>query len=66
MKHPIKQHLYNYNIHHEETIGSAFIWWIKRRNKCCRDFCPLCKYYYRCQEDIHVWEEIANVRDRHK
>lgn len=37
---------------HAGTLFSAIMWWIRRENKNCHSFCPTCKYYYRCQEDV--------------
>lgn len=41
-------------VHHNETLQGAFIWWITRKNKHCVKFCPLCEYYFRCQEDVTI------------
>lgn len=48
----VKQEMYMLKVHHNHTLLGAFIWWNRRRNKHCRKFCPLCKYYFRCQEDV--------------
>lgn len=37
---------------HGLTLEGAFKWWIKNKNKHCRSFCPLCRYYIECQDDI--------------
>lgn len=66
MKILVKQELYFHGIHHDDTIGSAFVWWITNRNNKCTHFCPICKYYFRCQEDIKMKEDIENVWNRHK
>lgn len=48
----IKQHGYTLIVHHQDTLKSSFIWWIKRKNKHCKGFCPTCRWYFRCQEDV--------------
>ena len=47
-----EQKLYFPGVKHNSTLEGAFMWWTKRRNKHCRKFCPLCSYFYRCQEDV--------------
>lgn len=49
-----KQELHFLMVPHEGTLRSAFKWWALKKNKFCRSFCPACKYYYRCQEDVAV------------
>lgn len=44
--HMLREEFYN------STLQSAFLWFIKKKNKQCKGFCPMCKYYYRCQEDV--------------
>lgn len=52
MKLRKKQLLYMLMVPHNDTMQGAFLWWITRKNKRCRKFCPLCEYYFRCQEDV--------------
>lgn len=52
MKLRKKQLLYMLMVPHNDTLQGAFLWWITRENKHCRKFCPLCKFYFRCQEDV--------------
>lgn len=47
-----KQTFFMLAVHHNETLQGSFLWWITRKNKHCKKFCPLCKYYFRCQEDV--------------
>lgn len=47
-----KQKSYVLKVKHNSTLEGAFIWWLKRRNTDCRRFCPLCEYFYKCQEDV--------------
>lgn len=47
-----KQVGYKLKVDHNTTIEGAFQWWLKRKNKHCKSFCPACKYFYRCQEDV--------------
>lgn len=54
MKLPKKQLLYMLMVHHNDTLQGAFLWWINRKNKHCRKFCPMCEYYFRCQEDVAI------------
>lgn len=54
MKIPVDQELYVLMVPHKSTVLSALIWWITRKNKHCRSFCPTCKYYFRCQEDVEI------------
>lgn len=54
-----EQKLYFLFAKHRDTTFSAFMWWIKRRNKKCKRFCPTCEYYFRCQEDVAL-EELMN------
>lgn len=34
------------------TIIGAFKWWILHSCKDCTKFCPLCKWYVACQNEI--------------
>lgn len=52
-----KQYLYQLNVHHNHTIKGAFLWWLLRKNKHCKKFCPNCNYYFKCQEDV-VFENL--------
>lgn len=52
MKIKVKQQYYILTVKHNDTIQGAFLWWIKRKNKYCKGFCPKCEYYFRCQEDV--------------
>lgn len=52
MKLLVKQTFYRLGNYHEKTLEGAFIWWLTRKNKRCRKFCPQCQYYFRCQEDV--------------
>lgn len=54
MKLLVKQELFMLMVHHNGTLEGAIMWWIKRKNKHCNKFCPLCKYYFRCQEDVAI------------
>lgn len=51
MKLKTKQLLYLIHVPHNNTIQGAFLWWITRKNKRCKSFCPTCHYYFKCQED---------------
>lgn len=53
-KMPKEQVLFYQTFPHEGTIIGALIWWLRRKNKHCRSFCPLCEYYFRCQEDVCI------------
>lgn len=52
MKIRQKQIHYMLMVPHNDTLQGAFLWWITRKNKHCRKFCPMCKFYFRCQEDV--------------
>ena len=54
MKLPIKQVEYFLMVPHKNTVESAILWWMLRKNKHCHSFCPTCKYYFRCQEDVAI------------
>lgn len=58
MKIFVKQELYMFLVHHNDSLISSFIWYITRKNKHCRKFCPLCKYYFRCQEDVEIERQM--------
>ena len=47
-----KQEIYFPMVPHEGTLRSAIWWWLTNKNTYCHSFCPTCKYYYRCQEDV--------------
>lgn len=48
----IKQELQSDWFNHKKSTFSAILWYLFRKNKYCKSFCPLCKFYFRCQEDI--------------
>lgn len=50
------------NVHHNNKLQGAFLWWATRKNKMCRKFCPFCKYYFRCQEDVALKNLIEGER----
>lgn len=56
-----KQELHMLMVPHEGTLRSAIMWWLFNRNKHCHSFCPFCKYYYRCQEDIAAEDFIGCI-----
>lgn len=49
-----RQTMYMLMVHHNNTLQGAFMWWLTRKNSSCKSFCPLCEYYYRCQEDVEL------------
>lgn len=61
MKLLVKQYSFTLMVHHNETLQGAFLWWITRKNKHCRKFCPMCSYYFRCQEDVAL-ENLLEVK----
>lgn len=53
-----KQEFHLLMVPHEGTLRSAIKWWLFNKNKHCHSFCPTCKYYYRCQEDVAMEQEF--------
>lgn len=49
-----KQKSYMLMVYHQDTLWSAIKWWLFNRNKHCHQFCPVCEYYFRCQEDVEA------------
>lgn len=43
---------YELKVHHNGTVKGAFLWWLLRKNVHCKSFCPLCEFYYLCQETV--------------
>lgn len=58
------QRLYMLEVHHNSTLQGAFRWWLKRRNKYCKSFCPLCEFYYRCQEDVEMEKMTSYIQNK--
>lgn len=54
----VKQEYYMLMVPHEHTLWGALKWFLTRRNKHCHKFCPMCKWYYRCQEDVALEESL--------
>lgn len=52
MKLLVKQIGYISTVEHENSLFGCLKWWITKRNKECHSFCPSCKWYFRCQEDV--------------
>lgn len=61
MKIP-KQRNYKLAVPHMNTVKAALIWWITARNKYCRRFCPMCPYFFKCQEDVQLEEMMDRKR----
>lgn len=58
-----EQKLYVVMVPHKSTIMSAFIWWIRNKNKHCHSFCPTCEFYFKCQEDVALMELSGDRND---
>lgn len=51
-----KQYLHFPLVPHKTSFISAVMWFLKKKNPNCKGFCPTCKYYFRCQEDVAMME----------
>lgn len=62
MKLLVKQTGHMLVVAHNATLQGAFLWWLTGKNRHCHSFCPTCKWYFRCQEDVAFEKYIEKER----